>query len=90
MKEMYVVNSKKGDMNWMIIMLLIALVAMIVMIFIMNNVFDKYSDSTGKVTDKAGDELDKVTEELFGENILGEPLLVVREAFGFENPEEEE
>lgn len=76
-------RNKKGDMNWTIITLVLALVAMLIFVLIINNAVDKYSQSTGKITDKATQELDEASGDIFGE-----PIIMIREAFEL-TPEEE-
>ena len=77
-------SNKKGDMNWTIITLVLALVAMLIFVLIINNAVDKYAQSTGKITDKATQELDEASGNLFGE-----PIIMIREAFE-QTPEEAE
>lgn len=63
-------------MNWTIITLVLALVAMLIFVVIINNAVDKYSQSTGKITDKATQELEEASGDIFGE-----PVVMIREAF---------
>ena len=56
---------RKGDMNWMMIMLLLALVVLLIMGFILKGMTDKFTQSTGKITEKTNTQLDKVTDDLF-------------------------
>ena len=53
-------TMKKGDMNFWLVMLVIALVFMAIMFFVMNNVFTKWGESTGKIQE----ETDKQIEEM--------------------------
>ncbi len=53
-------KKKKGDMNFWLVMLVIALIFMVVMFFVMNKVFTNWGESTGKLQE----ETDKQIEEL--------------------------
>jgi len=42
-------KQKKADMNFFLVMLLIALIFMVIIFFVINNVFEIWGESTGKV-----------------------------------------
>jgi uncharacterized protein HemY len=44
-------KQKKADTNFFLVMLLIALIFMVIIFFVINNVFEIWGKSTGKVKD---------------------------------------
>ncbi|MFA6888282.1 MAG: hypothetical protein WC254_02190 [Candidatus Woesearchaeota archaeon] len=56
--------KKKGDMNFWLVMLVIALIFMVVMFFVMNKVFTNWGETTEKIQEQTNTELDK--NPLFG------------------------
>jgi hypothetical protein len=88
-KERSKVLNKKGEMNWMVVMLIVALMAMFVLIFIINGVMDKTSDPIGKLADDSTKKLEKTSDELFGD-LSGQPILVIGQAYDFVSGESEE
>lgn len=72
-------------MNWMVVMLIVALMAMFILIFIINGVMDKTSDPIGKLADDSTKKLEETTDDLFGQ-----PILVVGQAYDFVSGEQEE
>lgn len=50
---------KKGDMNFWLVMLVIALIFMVIMFFVMNKVFTQWGESTGKLQEQTDKEIEK-------------------------------
>lgn len=48
-KTKAMIKNKKGDMNFWLVMLVIALIFMVVVFFVMKDVFDFFGESTGKI-----------------------------------------
>ncbi|MEK6920799.1 MAG: hypothetical protein AABX82_02865 [Nanoarchaeota archaeon] len=48
-KTKSILKNKKADMNFWLVMLVIALIFMVVVFFVMNRVFDFFGESTGKI-----------------------------------------
>jgi phosphotransferase system glucose/maltose/N-acetylglucosamine-specific IIC component len=48
-KTKSILKNKKADMNFWLVMLVIALIFMVVVFFVMNKVFDFFGDSTEKI-----------------------------------------
>jgi len=51
---------KKGDMNFWLVMLVIALIFMVVMFFVMNKVFTQWGTSTGILQKETDKQIEKV------------------------------
>ncbi len=49
--------SRKGDMNFWLVMLVIALIFMVIVFFVMNTVFQKWGETTGGVQGQVDKEL---------------------------------
>ena len=48
-KTKSILKNKIADMNFWLVMLVIALIFMVVVFFVMNSVFDFFGESTGKI-----------------------------------------
>lgn len=48
-KTKSILKNKRADMNFWLVMLVIALIFMVVVFFVMNKVFDFFGESTGKI-----------------------------------------
>ncbi|PIN79544.1 hypothetical protein COV16_03630 [Candidatus Woesearchaeota archaeon CG10_big_fil_rev_8_21_14_0_10_34_8] len=65
-------NGKKADMNFWLVLLVIALIFMVIVFFVMNNIFGYWGETTGKVQDD-------ITKGLKGEKTDFIPNLDVNE-----------
>ncbi len=54
---MQLLKRKKGDMNFWLVMLVIALIFMVIVFFVMNSVFQKWGETTGGVQEQVDKEL---------------------------------
>ncbi len=57
-------RPKKGDMNFWLVMLVIALIFMVIMFFVMNKVFTNWGETTSKIQEQTNTKLEK--NPLFG------------------------
>lgn len=55
---MEMLTRKKGDMNFWLVMLVIALIFMVVVFFVMNSVFQKWGETTGGVQEQVDKKLE--------------------------------
>lgn len=58
-------KMKKGDMNFWLVMLVIALIFMVIMFFVMNKVFTQLGESTGKLQEQTDKQIDEKLPSLF-------------------------
>ncbi len=54
------VYKKKGDMNFWLVLGLLALIFMVVVFFVMNNIIGSYSETTGKVQKDVSEQIKDV------------------------------
>ncbi len=57
--KLSVLKQKKADMNFWMVMLIIALVFMVVIFFIMTGTIEKYTETTSKIQDQSNKDLQK-------------------------------
>ncbi len=73
-------RMKKGDMNFWLVMLVIALIFMVVMFFVMNKVFTNWGESTGKLQEETDKQMKEDLPSLFGtEDTAGEAYAQIKQ-----------
>ncbi len=65
-------NNKKADMNFWLVMLVIALIFMVVVFFVMNNVFNFFGESTSKLQSDIKKQQEKEKDLFEGLGITGD------------------
>lgn len=58
-KNNSLLKQKKADMNFWMVMLIVALVFMVVIFFIMTGTIEKYTSTTERIQDKSNEDLDE-------------------------------
>ncbi len=57
--KLSLLKQKKADMNFWMVMLIVALVFMVVIFFIMTGTIEKYTETTTKIQDQSDKDLQK-------------------------------
>ncbi len=57
--KLSLLKQKKADMNFWMVMLIVALVFMVVIFFIMTGTIEKYTETTSKIQDQSNKDLQK-------------------------------
>lgn len=63
-------KGKRADMNFWLVMLVIALIFMVIIFFVMNNVFQYWGKTTGKLQEDIEEQQEKtdIFEQIDGDN----------------------